>query len=42
MIQLEFYSNKIWKQMLWQENVSKIGVEHIESNERSYPYLYPI
>jgi hypothetical protein len=28
--------------MLWQENLPNIGFEHIESNKKSYPYLYPI
>jgi len=42
MIQSEFYSDNIWKQRLWQENVPKISVQHTKGNGRSYPYLYPI
>jgi len=42
MIQTTFYSDNIWKQMLWQKNVPKMNVEWTKGNERSYPYLYPI
>jgi hypothetical protein len=42
MIQIEFYSNNIWKWKLWQKNVPKTNVEQTKGNERSYPYLYPI
>jgi hypothetical protein len=42
MIQTKFYSDNIWKQSLWQENVPKTNVEQTKGNGRSYPYLYPI
>jgi hypothetical protein len=42
MIQTKLYSNDIWKQKLRQISVPKASVEHIKTNERSYPYLYPI
>jgi hypothetical protein len=39
---MELYFDEVWKKKLRQEGVSKISVEQIESNWRSYPYLYPI
>jgi hypothetical protein len=30
------------KTRLWQENLLKIGVEHIKSNGKFYLYLYPL
>jgi hypothetical protein len=42
MIQTKFYSDNIWKQMLWQESIPKTDVDQTEYNARSYPYLYPI
>jgi hypothetical protein len=42
MIQTWLYSNNVWKQKIWQENIPKIDVEKIKSNGRFYPYLYSI
>jgi hypothetical protein len=38
----KFYFNNIWRQILWQESVPKIGVEQTKGNGKSYLYLYPI
>jgi hypothetical protein len=40
MILLQERNKNITK--LWQENVPKTNVEHIESNENIYFYLYPL
>jgi hypothetical protein len=42
MIQTELYFDNVWKQKLKQKKSPKTGVERIESNGKSYPYLYPI
>jgi len=41
MIQIELYSNNVWKQKLWQEHVRKTNVEQTKGNWKFYPYLYP-
>jgi len=42
MIQSKLYFDKVWRQWLWQKNVSKTNVEQTKGDEKSYPYLYPI
>jgi len=36
------YKTKNMKEQLWHRIVPKFSIEQIESNGRSYPYLYPI
>jgi hypothetical protein len=42
MIQTKLYYNNIWIKGYDKKNAPKNGVEQTESNERSFPYLYPI